>query len=60
MANIVIKDLEESIELDRKAMAKIMGGKGRSVIQRDYRTFNLQRPRLTSPHFTKNDPGGGG
>jgi hypothetical protein len=44
MANIVIKDLEENIELDRKAMAKIMGGKGRSVIQ--YRVFNLQRPRL--------------
>lgn len=29
MAKLEIKDLEESVELDRKAMTKIIGGQGR-------------------------------
>ena len=32
MANIVVKDLTENVELDRKAMRKISGGKALSKV----------------------------
>jgi hypothetical protein len=41
MANIVIEDLAESLELDRKAMMKIVGGKTSTPVRGGLRSHLL-------------------
>ena len=54
MARIVIKDLQESIELDRKAMKNIRGG-ARGIGGGDYRHRVLvQHPRTAKPRLFSN------
>jgi len=44
MANIVVKDLTENVELDRKAMRKISGGKAGAHSSTAYRSSYFQNP----------------
>lgn len=44
MANIVIKDLKENVELDRKAMRQISGGKSGLHSSSPYRSSFFQNP----------------
>lgn len=44
MSNIVIKDLPESIELDRQAMRAISGGKSGPLGTSPYRSSFFQNP----------------
>ena len=48
MANIVVKDLTENVELDRKAMRKISGGKAGAHSSAAYRSSFFQNPRSFS------------
>jgi len=47
MARIVIKDLKESVELDRKAMREITGGSSRQRLSGipSYQSSFFQKPR---------------
>ena len=44
MANIVVKDLTENVELDRKAMRKISGGKAGAHSSTANRSSYFQNP----------------
>ena len=44
MATIVVKDLTENVELDRKAMRKISGGKAGAYSSAAYRSSFFQNP----------------
>jgi len=44
MATIVVKDLMENVELDRKAMRKISGGKAGSHSSATYRPSFFKNP----------------
>lgn len=44
MANIVVKDLTENVELDRKAMRKISGGKAGAHTSGAYHSSYFKNP----------------
>lgn len=55
MARIVIKDLHENTELDRKAMQNIRGG-ARGVIGAGYTArARVQRPRISPARLFSNN-----
>lgn len=55
MARIVVKDLHESIELDRKAMKNIHGGARGAASGTGYQQrTRIQHPRAVKPRFFPN------